>query len=84
MNDLTSEGHDMLSSRVILSDDDFRRGCESPLDLENGFYKDINKLGPSYNNTIEIPDLEGPMEYEGRPQEFFRDNATHADITNPD
>ncbi|GJT49410.1 hypothetical protein Tco_0975567 [Tanacetum coccineum] len=29
MDDLTSEGHDLLSSRVILSDDDFRRGCES-------------------------------------------------------
>ncbi|GJW33284.1 hypothetical protein Tco_0053316 [Tanacetum coccineum] len=49
MDDLTSEGHDLLSSRVILSDDDFRRGCESPLDLENGFYKDIDKLGPLYN-----------------------------------
>ncbi|GJU93358.1 ribonuclease H-like domain-containing protein [Tanacetum coccineum] len=49
MDDLTSEGHDLLSSRVILSDDDLIRGCESPLDLENGFYKGIDKLGPSYN-----------------------------------
>ncbi|GJZ06694.1 hypothetical protein Tco_0540487 [Tanacetum coccineum] len=65
MNDLTSKGHDLLSSRVILSDDDFRRGYESPLDLENGFYNEIDKLGPSYNKTIEILDLEGPMETEG-------------------
>ncbi|GKC93111.1 hypothetical protein Tco_1158553 [Tanacetum coccineum] len=53
------------NKRVILSDDDFRRECESPLDLKNRFYKDINKLGPSYNKTIEILDLEGPMETEG-------------------
>nr|GEU34645.1 hypothetical protein [Tanacetum cinerariifolium] len=65
MNNLTSEGHDLLSSRVILSDDDFRRGCESPLDLLNGFYKDIDKLGPSYNRTIERLCLEGTMETEG-------------------
>ncbi|GJV10463.1 MAK10-like protein [Tanacetum coccineum] len=35
--------------RIILSDDDVRRGCESPLDLENGFYKDIDKLSLSYS-----------------------------------
>ncbi|GJW20916.1 hypothetical protein Tco_0031538 [Tanacetum coccineum] len=27
MDGLTSDGHDLLSSRVILGDDDFRRGC---------------------------------------------------------
>nr|GEV32136.1 protein kinase-like domain, concanavalin A-like lectin/glucanase domain protein [Tanacetum cinerariifolium] len=35
LDDLTSEGHDLLSSRVILSKDDVRRGCKSPSDLEN-------------------------------------------------
>ncbi|GJV14784.1 hypothetical protein Tco_1360107 [Tanacetum coccineum] len=49
MDDLTSEGHGLFSSRIILSDDDFRRGCESPLDLENIFYKGIDKLGSSYS-----------------------------------
>nr|GEU52405.1 protein kinase-like domain, concanavalin A-like lectin/glucanase domain protein [Tanacetum cinerariifolium] len=49
MEELTSEGNDQLSSRVILSDDDFRRGCESPLDLKDIIYIDIDKLGPDYN-----------------------------------
>ncbi|GJS08244.1 hypothetical protein Tco_0365040 [Tanacetum coccineum] len=48
MDDLTSEGHDLLSSRMILSEDDYRRGCERASDLERGFYKDVDKLGPSY------------------------------------
>ncbi|GJW61159.1 hypothetical protein Tco_0110494 [Tanacetum coccineum] len=61
MEDLTSEGHDLLSSRVILSDNDFRRGCESPLDLEDGFYKDVDKRGPYYNWKIERLDLKGPL-----------------------
>ncbi|GJX50076.1 hypothetical protein Tco_0276921 [Tanacetum coccineum] len=62
MDDLTSEGHELLSYRVILSNDDFRRGCESPLDLEKRFYKDINKLGSSYNWKIERLYLEGSFE----------------------
>ncbi|GJT30967.1 hypothetical protein Tco_0911242 [Tanacetum coccineum] len=62
MDDLTSEGHDLLSSRVILSEDDFRRGCERPSDLESGFYKDMDKLGPSYTWEIERIDLDGPLE----------------------
>nr|GEY21276.1 hypothetical protein [Tanacetum cinerariifolium] len=61
MEDLTSEGHDLLSSRVILSNDDFKRGCESPLDLEDGFCKVVNKLGPDYNWKIERLDIEGPL-----------------------
>ncbi|GJR95293.1 hypothetical protein Tco_0267467 [Tanacetum coccineum] len=36
MVDLTNEGHDLLSSRVILSKDDYRRGCERASDLESG------------------------------------------------
>ncbi|GJT26015.1 hypothetical protein Tco_0895952 [Tanacetum coccineum] len=57
IDDLTSEGHELLSSRVILSEDDFRRGCERVSDLESGFYKDIDKLGPSYKEEIERIDL---------------------------
>ncbi|GJT12849.1 hypothetical protein Tco_0859891 [Tanacetum coccineum] len=47
-SELTSEGHDLFSSRIILSEDDYDRGCERPSDLESGFYKDVNKLGPEY------------------------------------
>ncbi|GKB57610.1 hypothetical protein Tco_0913796 [Tanacetum coccineum] len=62
IEDLASEGNDLMSSRVILSDDDFRRGCESQLDLEDIFYKDIDKLGLDYNWKIECLDLEGLLE----------------------
>ncbi|GJR36285.1 hypothetical protein Tco_1211969 [Tanacetum coccineum] len=55
--DLTREGHDLLSSRVILSEDDYRRGCKRASDLESEFYRDIEKLGPSYKEEIEIIDL---------------------------
>nr|GEU69793.1 zinc finger, CCHC-type [Tanacetum cinerariifolium] len=51
-----------LQNAVILSDDDFRRGYESPLDLENEFYKDIDKLGPSYNWKTKRLDLKGLLE----------------------
>ncbi|GJS22116.1 hypothetical protein Tco_0450748 [Tanacetum coccineum] len=66
MDDLTSEGHDLKSSRVILSDDDFRRGCERLSDLESGFYKDNDKLNSSYSWKIERLDIEGPFAAEGR------------------
>nr|GEU96600.1 protein kinase-like domain, concanavalin A-like lectin/glucanase domain protein [Tanacetum cinerariifolium] len=47
-SDLSSEGHDLLSSRIILSEDDYDRGCRKPSDLEDRFYKDISKLGLEY------------------------------------
>ncbi|GJR81982.1 hypothetical protein Tco_0152767 [Tanacetum coccineum] len=47
-SELSSEGHDLLSSRVILSEDDYDRGCRKPSDLEDGFFKDTIKLGPEY------------------------------------
>ncbi|GJU70664.1 hypothetical protein Tco_1262069 [Tanacetum coccineum] len=47
-SELSSEGHDLLSSRVILSEDDYDRGCRKPSDLEDGFYKDTIKLRPEY------------------------------------
>ncbi|GKD63361.1 hypothetical protein Tco_1305469 [Tanacetum coccineum] len=46
--ELSSKGHDLLSSRVILSEDDYDRGCRKPSDLEEGFYRDTIKLGPEY------------------------------------
>nr|GEX40989.1 hypothetical protein [Tanacetum cinerariifolium] len=45
---LTSDGHDLVSSRIILSEDDYDRGCERPSDLESGFYKNVDKLGLEY------------------------------------
>ncbi|GJY17479.1 hypothetical protein Tco_0388970 [Tanacetum coccineum] len=47
-SELTSEGHDLLSSRIILSEDNYDRGCKRPFDLKSGFYKDVDKLGPDY------------------------------------
>ncbi|GJU50856.1 hypothetical protein Tco_1220411 [Tanacetum coccineum] len=47
-SELSSDGHDLLSSRVILSEDDYDRGCKKPSDLEDGFYKYTIKLGPEY------------------------------------
>ncbi|GJY18954.1 hypothetical protein Tco_0390445 [Tanacetum coccineum] len=47
-SEFSSEGHDLLSSRVILSEDDYYRGCRKPSDLEDGFYRDTIKLGPEY------------------------------------
>nr|GEZ14927.1 hypothetical protein [Tanacetum cinerariifolium] len=45
---LSSEGHDLLSSRIILSEDDYDIGYRKPIDLEDGFYRDTIKLGPEY------------------------------------
>ncbi|GJR90892.1 hypothetical protein Tco_0214903 [Tanacetum coccineum] len=45
---LSSEGHDLLSSWVVLSEDDYDTGCRKPSDLEDGFYRDTIKLRPEY------------------------------------
>nr|GEW30664.1 hypothetical protein [Tanacetum cinerariifolium] len=47
-SELSSEGYDLLSSRVILSEDDYDRGYRRPSDLEEGFYRDTIKLGLKY------------------------------------
>ncbi|GJU40164.1 hypothetical protein Tco_1193121 [Tanacetum coccineum] len=47
-SELSSKGHDLLSSRIILSEDDYDRGCRKLSDLEDGFYRDTDKLGPEY------------------------------------
>ncbi|GJY83021.1 hypothetical protein Tco_0496397, partial [Tanacetum coccineum] len=39
-SELSSEGPDLLSSRVILSENDYDRGCRRPSDLEDEFYRD--------------------------------------------
>nr|GEU35974.1 UBN2 domain-containing protein [Tanacetum cinerariifolium] len=61
MDDLNSEGYSLLASRIILSDDDVRKRCERAWDLESGFYKGVEKLGPLYNRDIERIDLEIPF-----------------------
>ncbi|GKC54662.1 hypothetical protein Tco_1077407 [Tanacetum coccineum] len=52
-SELSSKGHDLLSSRVILSEDDYDRGCRKPSDLEDGFYRDTIKLGLEYLDGID-------------------------------
>ncbi|GJU46767.1 hypothetical protein Tco_1204033 [Tanacetum coccineum] len=52
-SELFSEGHDLLSSRIILSEDDYDRGCRKPSDLEDGFYRDTTKLGPEYVTSMD-------------------------------
>ncbi|GJZ92509.1 hypothetical protein Tco_0664574 [Tanacetum coccineum] len=47
-SELSSEDHDLLSSRVILSKNDYDRGCRRISDLEDEFYRDTIKLGPEY------------------------------------
>ncbi|GJV98893.1 hypothetical protein Tco_1554145 [Tanacetum coccineum] len=47
-SELSSEGHDLLSSRIILGEDNYDRGCRKPSDLEDGFYRDPTKFGPEY------------------------------------
>ncbi|GJR57829.1 hypothetical protein Tco_1499991 [Tanacetum coccineum] len=52
-SELSSEDHNLLSSRVILSEDDYDRGCRRPSDLEDRFYRDTIKLGPEYLTGME-------------------------------
>ncbi|GKB83350.1 hypothetical protein Tco_0950245 [Tanacetum coccineum] len=59
MNDLTSEGDDLLSSRVILSEDDYRRACERATDLESRFYVDVDKLNLSDKEETDRINLVG-------------------------
>ncbi|GJT65366.1 hypothetical protein Tco_1016846 [Tanacetum coccineum] len=47
-SELSSEGQGSLSSRVILSKDDYDKRCRKPSDLEAGLYRDTIKLGPEY------------------------------------
>ncbi|GKB70277.1 hypothetical protein Tco_0931689 [Tanacetum coccineum] len=62
MDDLTSKGHDLLSSKVILSEDDYGRGCERASDLESRFYMDVDKLDPSYKEETDRINLNGSFE----------------------
>nr|GEW46264.1 protein kinase-like domain, concanavalin A-like lectin/glucanase domain protein [Tanacetum cinerariifolium] len=64
-NELTSKGHDLLSSWVILSEDDYDRGCRRSSDLENGFYKGTFKLGYEYRTNLKKGDNESEMNDEG-------------------
>ncbi|GJR18469.1 hypothetical protein Tco_0966996 [Tanacetum coccineum] len=64
-NELTSQGHDLLSSRIILSEDDYDRGCRRPSDLENGFYNGTLELGPEYQTGLK-KDNKSEMNDEGK------------------
>ncbi|GJS39914.1 hypothetical protein Tco_0564957 [Tanacetum coccineum] len=52
-SELSSEGHDLLSSRVILSENNYDRGCRKPFELEDGFYRDTIKIGPEYATKMD-------------------------------
>ncbi|GKA28582.1 hypothetical protein Tco_0714827 [Tanacetum coccineum] len=52
-SELSSKGHDLLSSRVIPNKDDYDRGCRKPFDLEDGFYRDTINLGPEYATRMD-------------------------------
>nr|GEV09777.1 protein kinase-like domain, concanavalin A-like lectin/glucanase domain protein [Tanacetum cinerariifolium] len=53
MSESSSEGNDLLSSRIILSEDGYDRGCRKPSDLKDGFYRDTFKLGLEYVSGID-------------------------------
>ncbi|GJU93583.1 hypothetical protein Tco_1318339 [Tanacetum coccineum] len=75
MEDLVSEGHDLLSSRVILSEDDYWRGCKKASDLENEFYTYVDKLDPLYKGEIDRIYLDEVCEYFS--QEITNRNCVH-------
>ncbi|GKD85604.1 hypothetical protein Tco_1356758 [Tanacetum coccineum] len=52
-SELSSEGHNLLSSRIILCEDDYDRGYKKPSDLKDGFYRDTTKLGPIYQTRMD-------------------------------
>ncbi|GJY11029.1 hypothetical protein Tco_0379214 [Tanacetum coccineum] len=52
-SELSGDGHDLLSSRVILNKDDYDKGCRKQSDLEDGFYRDTSKLRPEYLTEID-------------------------------
>ncbi|GJT47478.1 hypothetical protein Tco_0956193 [Tanacetum coccineum] len=51
-SELSSEGHDLLSSKIILSEDDYDGECRKLSDLKDGFYRDTTKLEPEYLTGI--------------------------------
>ncbi|GKE46018.1 hypothetical protein Tco_1473302 [Tanacetum coccineum] len=64
-SELTSKGHDLLSYRVILSEDDYDSGCRKPSDLENEFYRGVIKLGPEYRTGLDESSSSGRVENQG-------------------
>nr|GEV04142.1 putative ribonuclease H-like domain-containing protein [Tanacetum cinerariifolium] len=52
-SEFSSEGHDLLSSRVLLSERDYDIRCRKPSDLEDMFYKDTIKLRPEYLDGVD-------------------------------
>ncbi|GJS35118.1 hypothetical protein Tco_0533500 [Tanacetum coccineum] len=75
MDDLTSEGHDLLSSRVILSEDDYRRGFKRASDLKKGFYMEVDKLDPSYKEETYRINFDGSFDVDALKEEVSNKGA---------
>ncbi|GJX85475.1 hypothetical protein Tco_0336249 [Tanacetum coccineum] len=58
--DLVDTSEESVYESVILNEDDYDRGCRKPSDLEDGFYRDVIKLGPEYATEM---DDEGEVAY---------------------
>ena len=70
---------DGLGSQLIICDDDVRRGCENIFDLSDGFFKEVDKLGPKYRNNLF--NLEDPK-YLNYKSNFVGTRDETEDVTN--
>ncbi|GJU74961.1 hypothetical protein Tco_1266366 [Tanacetum coccineum] len=52
----------IIGRKVILSEDDYRRGCKRAFDLEKGFYIDVDKLDPSYKEETDGINVDGSFD----------------------
>ncbi|GJW08127.1 hypothetical protein Tco_1570550 [Tanacetum coccineum] len=52
---------ELIYHKVVLSEDDYKRGCERASDLGNGVYLDVDKLDPSYKEETDRINLDGPF-----------------------
>jgi hypothetical protein len=48
LKEIDRDGLDMMSSQLILCDEDVRRGCRNISDLSCGFFKDVSNLDKRY------------------------------------
>ena len=52
LREIDCDGLDVMSSQLVLCDDDVRRGCRNASDLSCGFFKDVSKLGSKYRKDV--------------------------------
>jgi hypothetical protein len=64
LKEIDCDGLDMMSSQLILCDEDIRRGCRNIFDLSSGFFKNVSELSSKYRQ--DIFDFEDPkyLQYE--------------------